>query len=92
MSATSVEVESEAGNGDEKVLLDHSYCCEVVRVLVPELAGAHSHALTLVFANNCLDQVLVACVFAERSHALLRLFGQLFDERLMIVVARHVGR
>ena len=87
---SSVEVKSESSDSDEDLLLDDGYSCKIVGVFVPELARAHAHTLSFVLANNDLDQIFVANVFIELTHALLRLFRQLLHQLLNLMLARHV--
>ena len=70
----SVEIESECADSDEQVLLDDSDRGQVVRVLVPKLARAHAHPLSLILSNDHLDEVLVAGILPETSNNLLGLF------------------
>ena len=86
----SVEVKSESSDSDEDLLLDDGYSCKIVGVFVPELARAHAHALSFVLADDDLDEIFVANVFIELTHALLRLFRQLLHQLLNLMLARHV--
>ena len=60
---SSVEVKGESADSDEDFLLDDRYSSKIVGGFVPELAGAHTHALSFVLTYDDLDEIFVAGVF-----------------------------
>ena len=82
----SVEVYGENAGSYEYFLFDNCHGRQIVSVLVPELAGAHAHTLTLILTHDDLDEILVPLVLVEPVHTLLCILCQLLHQRRDFIV------
>ena len=88
----SVEVDREADHRDEDVLLYDGHWGEVVRFLVPKLAGTHANSLALILADHSLDQVFVARIFMQFTDGNAATFCELLGKRLRFILGWHAYR
>ena len=86
----SIEVYCEGANSYEDLLFDHSDCCKVISVFVPELSGAHTYSLSFILANNGLDEILVACIFVQIADSFFRVLDYILDKTLNFVITWHI--
>ena len=73
----SVEVDRKGCDSNEEVFLDNGYKGEIVILLIPELSGTHSDALSTVHSNDDLHAILVSSILVKGLKAVLRLICEL---------------
>ena len=67
----SVEVDGKGCDSNEEVFLDNGYKAEIVILLIPELSGAHSDALSTVNTDDDLYAILVSGILVKGFEAVL---------------------